>query len=165
MKLPMIIGMAICYIVSLQADQNIPSQTIQITIDASTASDLEQRNTLKQQAEHASAQTTHVTTNVNQPALRRYQPDELQAVNSLTSSVVKKTTALCAIGAMAAAANPWILPCYAVWRIGCALVADQPLIDSATPQEAQELAERGKKRVSEFVLFPALYNLTRPSGK
>jgi hypothetical protein len=165
MRLPMIIGITICYIVSLKADPNMPSQTIQITIDASTASDLEQRNKLKQQAEHASAQATLVTTTVNQPVLRRYQPDELQAVNSLTSSAIKKTTAICAIGAMAAAANPWLLPAYAVWRIGCALVADQPLIDSATPQEAQELADRGKKRVSEFVLFPALYNLTRPSGK
>ena len=149
----------------LQAHQNTTPQTISIKIDASTKSDLAQVNSLKQQAEHQSVQATTVTTPIQEPILRRYQPHELQAVNSMSSSVIKKTTALCAIGAMAAATNPWILPAYAAWRAGCYFLGDEPIIDSATEQEAQELAEKGKKRVSELVFFPKLYALFRPSGK
>lgn len=165
MKFSAVAIFAFFYILQLQADQHAAPQTISITIDASTASKLPQTNSLQQQAQHESCQKTYVEPHVETVVLRRYQPHELQAVNSMGSSVLKKSTALCAIGAMANAANPWILPAYLAWRAGCYFLADQPLIDSATEQEAQELAEKGKKRVSEIVLFPLLYNLTKPSGK
>ena len=155
-----------CCALSMQAAQNSHPQTIQITIDASTASDLQQRNKLKQEEQLTSHQQTNVTTSLvhNEP-LRRYQPHELKAVNSLTSSVVKKTAAGYAIFLMAGATQPWILPAFACWRVACALATDDPWMDRATPEEAQELAQKGKKRVSEIVVFPLLYQLVRPSGK
>ena len=153
---------------NLQSNQH--PRSIQITIDASNKSQLDQKNHVDQKEIQTSLQSASITNNINQEQdqRRRYRPDELRAVNSLTSSVVKKTAACGAIYWMAttgAALNPWILPAVIGWRLLYACVSDNPIMDTTTEQEAQELAEKGKKRVSEVVIFPACYYLTRPSGK
>ncbi len=161
MKLQTITIFALYCTTHLYGQNHEQNRSISIIIDASTKSDLPQTNSLRQQTEQTSYQKNDMK--VLQDCLSKEH--ELQAINSIQSSVLKKTTALCAIGAMAAASNPWIFPCYLAWRGGSYLFANQSIIDSATQEEAEKLAQQGKKRVSEFVFFPILYNVTRPSGQ
>jgi hypothetical protein len=165
MKLQFMATCAIFYVFSIQSGQSTSPQTIQITIDASTKSDLPQHNSLQQAAKHASQQEIDIATLIKNRIYEKKQTPELTPVNSISSAMIKKGVAGYAITAMASAANPWILPAFVAWRIACACVSDDPWMDRATEQEAQELAAKGKKRVDEPVIFPVIYYLTRSSGK
>ncbi len=159
----LIMLLCVCCTWHIQAEEQAQPRSIHISIDASTKSLLPQSNNILQQSELLTHQA-HDKKNEVGINLFDKKP-ELKPINSLTSEAVKKVIASQVILLMAGSSNPWIFPAFITWRVAYALVSDDPIFNKATPEEAEELAKKGKKRVDAIAIFPILYHITRPSGK
>lgn len=141
------------YMLYAQAEQEY-QQPQNFTFNFPTGSDLHQDNNTRQQADHKSDLQTYVNSTKNKTN-KQLEP----TVSTLNYTAKNGAKALLLVTG-AKALPSWVTAAYLANRlIIFNYLIETPFVETATQEEAEELAAQGKYKVPEPIVFPIAHHV------
>ena len=165
----------ICYTFLLYSECNDESnqplpQQIHITFNANTDAYIDQNNNIDQNAKHKSSPKNLIDTNITMQDKdhKQLQKLNLKPTVSQTNYVIRNSVKLFGVYLMASemAHAPFLFPTYMINRfVVYPCVSDSPWFDAATEEEAAELAQEGKYKIPEPIIYPIAHHIYKAITK